>query len=463
MKPLVKSLFFSAIILVIATAFIDLNNLENYANQLIPNYITKNNTPPNNNVTNAGATLGRVLFYDKNLSANNTISCSSCHKQQFAFGDTARLSTGLSGGLTGRHSMRLAYARFATENKFFWDERAASLEAQTTRPIQDVVEMGFSGTNNQPDIDSLIRKLTEIPYYKTLFQFVYGDTIITESRIQNALAQFIRSIYSFDSRFDMGFANAPNLNAPFQNFSALENQGKNLFLTPPNAGGAGCQGCHRAPEFDIDPNSLNNGVIADATTQGVLDLTNTRAPSLRDLFNNQGFQNGPMMHNGILNTIEGVIAHYNLVPQNPNNTNLDPRLAGPGGNLQLNQNQRDALVAFLRTLSSNDIYTNPKWSDPFDNNGNLEITTITSIKENVLDKSFNISVYPNPANSYTSVVLDNGNYETTIYNLAGKEVFSIKNSESITINTNNFKSGIYYVVIKDLNNNISVSKKLLKL
>jgi cytochrome c peroxidase len=126
--------------------------------------------------------------------------------------------------------MRLAYSRFSDEIKFFWNERTASLEDQSTRPIEDAVEMGFSGTSGQPDIDSLIRKLSDIPYYKTLFQFVYGDTVITESCIQNALSQFIRSIYSFDSRFDMGLAAATNLNATFQNFSQLTlNQVMNNF------------------------------------------------------------------------------------------------------------------------------------------------------------------------------------------------------------------------------------------
>ena len=196
------------------------------------------------------------LFYDKKLSANNTISCASCHKQQFAFGDTAVQSLGLTGGLTGRHSMRLINTRFSTEVKFFWDERASSLEDQTSRPIQDHVEMGFSGTLGDPDIDSLVRKLNDIGYYNRLFEFVYGDTVITEGRIQNALAQFIRSIQSFDSRYDAGRAMVANDGANFPNFSTLENLGKSLFLAPPPTG-AGCQGCHRAPEFDIHPNSRN--------------------------------------------------------------------------------------------------------------------------------------------------------------------------------------------------------------
>ena len=105
----------------ISTAFgttINLNSLANYANQAKPNYIVKDNTGANP-ITNAKATLGRVLFYDKSLSINNSISCSSCHKQQFAFGDTALVSSGVVGGLTGRHSMRLVNSRFGTEAKFF--------------------------------------------------------------------------------------------------------------------------------------------------------------------------------------------------------------------------------------------------------------------------------------------------------------------------------------------------------
>jgi cytochrome c peroxidase len=115
---------------------IDLNHLENYAQQGKPGYITKDNTG-SNGITNEGATLGRVLFYDKNLSINNSISCASCHKQSLAFGDTAVASIGVN-GLTGRHSMRLVNARFGMETKFFWDERASSLENQTSQPIFEI-------------------------------------------------------------------------------------------------------------------------------------------------------------------------------------------------------------------------------------------------------------------------------------------------------------------------------------
>ena len=187
---------------------IDPTNLLNYANQAVPAYIRKNNSA-GNIITDAKATLGRVLFYDKVLSIDNSISCGSCHKQQFAFGDTALISGGVAGGVTARHSMRLINTRFADEAKFFWDERAATLEAQTTMPIQDHAEMGFSGQNGRPNLSNLITKLSAIDYYQELFQFVYGSSTITEQRIQEALASFIRSIQSFDSKFDAGRATAP--------------------------------------------------------------------------------------------------------------------------------------------------------------------------------------------------------------------------------------------------------------
>lgn len=352
---------------------IDFNNLSNYAFQTTPTYITKDNTVANP-ISNESATLGRILFYDKNLSSDNTVSCSTCHQQANAFSDIDAASNGVN-GVTGRHSMRLINSRFSNEAKFFWDERANSLEEQTTMPIQDHNEMGFSGTNGDDDFDDLITKLNNVEYYPQLFEFAFGDQDITEQRIQNALAQFIRSIQSFDSKYDVGRTFAPNDQLPFTNFTAEENSGKQLFLTPPTfngngertGGGVGCAGCHSAPEFDIDPNSLNNGIIGILNTTGT-DLTVTRAPSLRDVFKTDGTLNGGLMHTSITN-INAVIEHYNQMPPAFDNPQLDPRLK-PGGNLQnLNMtiDEKSDLVSFLKTLSGNDVYTNEKWSDPFVN------------------------------------------------------------------------------------------------
>lgn len=348
-------------------------SLLNYANQGHPAYILKDNTG-SNNITDPKATLGRVLFYDKNLSFDNSRSCASCHKQEFAFSDTAFVSSGVVGGTTGRHSMRLINSRFATEVKFFWNERAPSLEFQTTQPVQDHAEMGFSGQSGRPGIANLLTKLQAIAYYNELFKFVYGDVNVTETRLQECLAQFVRSIQSFDSKYDAGRALVANDGQPFPNFTAAENAGKNLFLTPPQfngagiriGGGLGCGGCHRAPEFDIDPNTLNNGIIANANAAGI-DLLNTRAPSLRDLVKTNGTTNGPFMHTGALQTLQNVIGHYGTINLAPGNNNLDPRLRpnGVGQQLQLTGAEVNNVISFLQTLSGTNVYSNTKWATPF--------------------------------------------------------------------------------------------------
>ena len=369
-----------------ANGTIDLNMLFNYANQVVPNYINQDNTPNNNPISDEIATLGRVLFYDTNLSLNNTISCASCHKQELAFGDDRLQSEGFEGGLTGRHSMRLVNARFGEEDNFFWDERARSLEQQTTQPIQDHIEMGFSGQDGQPTLDSLISKLSNLDYYNELFDFAFDDTVITEQRIQRAMAQFIRSIQSFDSKFDEGLDQVNNQNANFPNFTNQENNGKRLFL---NNNGAGCQRCHRAPAFDIDDNRDNNGIIGVIGDPNAVDLTNTRSPSLRDLFGPDGTLNGPLMHDGSLTTIREVIDHYNEIEIDPRNNNLDNILRGGnngnGQNLNLTENEKLALEAFLKTLTGRDIYTNEKWSNPFDAQGNINILGGTLFVDNDQD------------------------------------------------------------------------------
>ena len=352
---------------------IDFQNLNNYANQSKPGYISLDNTG-NNPITDSKATLGRILFYDKNLSTNNTISCGSCHKQEFAFSDTAELSDGVEGGITIRHSMRLINTRFANESKFFWNERAASLEIQTTMPIQDHAEMGFSGLNGRGNLNTLLAKLSGIKYYKEIFKTIYGDTIVTEPRIQESLAQFIRSIQSFDSKYDIGRASVNADIAPFPNFTPNENMGKNLFLTPPTfdgsgnriAGGIGCNGCHKAPEFDIDPNSRNNGVIGFVGSN-TIEFNNTRAPSLRDLVKANGSLNSKMMHTGKFISIEAVLGHYNNIPNQPANNNLDLRLRqdGVGNKLNLTTTEISQVVAFIKTLGGTNVYNDRKWSNPF--------------------------------------------------------------------------------------------------
>ena len=121
MKKIPKIISLLGLLFILISGTIDLDNLLNYETQNIPNYILKDNTPESNQISNSITTLGRVLFYDKNLSVNNTIACASCHQQNFAFSDPLVSSVGLNGENTGRHSMRLVNSRFSNEENFFWD------------------------------------------------------------------------------------------------------------------------------------------------------------------------------------------------------------------------------------------------------------------------------------------------------------------------------------------------------
>ena len=341
---------------------INLQQLDNYVGIAYPAHYAsvqnQTNTPTNNAITNAGAMLGRVLFFDKNLSVNNSISCASCHLQSHAFDDSSQFSLGFEGGTTDAHAMRLLNAQFYLGEDFFWDRRAPSLESQTTQPIQNSVEMGFDATHG--GFSSLITKMNELEYYPELFAFVFGSSEITENRVQRALAQYIREMVSTTSKFDTGYAQVFNPNIPngnvgmdFPNFTNEENLGKALFVNPPTQGGVGCIACHPAPSFALVENSRSNGLDMGETTI-------FKAPSLKSVALSTHF-----MHDGRFTTLAEVIEHYNSGIQ-PGPA-LDNRL-NPGGNplrLNLTQEQKNALVAFLETLTDLTTPQQEKFNDPF--------------------------------------------------------------------------------------------------
>lgn len=460
MKKTLRLLSIGLTVSIIMAATVDLNNLFNYENQTIQPYITADNTG-GNEITDLGATLGRVLFYDKNLSLNNTVSCASCHLQEFAFSDTATVSEGFDGGVTHRHSMRLVNTRFAEDPHFFWDERADSLEMQATMPIKDSIEMGFSGLNGQPDFDSLVTKLYALDYYNPLFQAAFGDTMIDEDRIQKALAQFMRSIQSFDSKYDEGRAQVSSDFLPFPNYTTSENNGKDLFVNL-HPEGASCVQCHKPPEFQIDGGLLNNGVIGVAGDPTATDLTNTRSATLRDLVNPNGDLNGPLMHDGSITTLADLIDHYNNVPQDPINTNLDPRLQFAGGDLQLTAAEKQDLINFLKTLTGSDVYTNEKWSDPFDANGDIDIIPLlnASLAE---QKSINLKIYPNPVTTQVKIISDDNIESITVYSMGGKEIYRAmavfyKEHE---IQTTNWDKGMYILYLRTINGKV-IKRKIVK-
>ncbi len=311
-----------------------------------PSPIAADNTPSTNPTTDAGATLGRVLFYDRRLSVNDRVSCASCHQQQFAFSDSAQLSRGFAGARTGRHSMGLANARFYDRGRFFWDERAATLEAQVLQPVQDATEMGLT-------LDQLRTKLSLTPYYAALFSAAFGTADITTERVALALSQFVRSMVSVNSKFDRAFAanGMPNFPATF---TAEELAGQMLFN-----GRAGCARCH-GTNAHISDDIHNTGLDATETDAGA-GRGRFKAPSLRNVA-----VRAPYMHDGRFRTLNDVIAFYDAgVRANPD---LDPRLrAGNGQPLRLNLSavERTALAAFLNTLTDVTFLQDPRLSSPF--------------------------------------------------------------------------------------------------
>jgi cytochrome c peroxidase len=339
----------------------------NYANPVLPAYLQtppiqgQINTPAGNAVSDWGATLGRVLFFDKSLSKNKTISCASCHKQENAFSDFEKLSKGFSGGLTGRNSMSLINAKYYPNGRFFWDQRARTLEEQVLMPVQDLVEMGIT-------IDTLVKRVQAQPYYPSLFTNAFGNASINSTLIAKALAQYVRSVVSYQSKYDQGritfpAAPAPPPNAPFPNFTAQENRGKEIFLSPQNA----CAACHGSETFTA-PGEKNNGLDATIVDRGFGTVTNN--PADEGLFKVGSLRNieltAPYMHDGRFTTLEEVVEHYSTGVKN--HPNLSPQLKLPAGQprlLSLSAQDKAALVAFLKTLTDRTVTTDVKFSNPF--------------------------------------------------------------------------------------------------
>lgn len=343
---------------------VDMNQPLNYANPILPAFyddavLATRNTPADNLVTDKGATLGRVLFFDKMLSVDDGLACASCHIPSAGFTDPNVFSVGILGQLGTKHAMRVANAAFYRGNSMFWDKRAPSLEAQATQPITNPVEMGFDESNG--GIAALIVKMQNSSYYPTLFEQVFGSPDISEDRIQRALAQFERSIISATSRWDQGYASTFNpalpdrgLSNPIPSFTTQENEGLRLFMLPPGQGGTGCAGCHVPPTFALAANSLSNGLDPDETLI-------FKSPSLKN-----AAQGMPMMHDGRFNSFEAVVAHYNSGINA--GSALDNRLRDRAGNplrLNLSNAQQASLVAFLKTLQDSALAEDARFSDPF--------------------------------------------------------------------------------------------------
>lgn len=340
----------------------------------------------NNNMI---ATIGRVLFYDKDLSSDGTISCASCHHQELAFADDVSFSEGVHKNLTSRNSIAIgSLASFNEEYGgqtgsdreeegtpgLFWDERAGSVKAQMEETFANPNEMGM-------DVSNLETIVKSKPFYQALFditQFGFsaqGEQGITKDNILTAIEAFVRSVRSDQSKFDLLAANnnaffLDDFNRDWTGFTTAENNGKVLFANH-------CGSCHGSSVLgngfglglaSIVSTVANNGLDKVYSDNGVGTVSKLahddgkfKIPGLRNIA-----LTAPYMHDGRFANLDEVVDFYSEGIQQHNN--LDVRLRDVNGNalqLNLSETDKDDLVAFLHTLTDEKMITATRWSDPF--------------------------------------------------------------------------------------------------
>lgn len=291
------------------------------------------------------ATLGRVLFYDKNISLNSSIACGSCHKQQYAFADNHQFSRGLYNGYTSRNSSAI----LSSFHSKFWDGRAEDFDEAVFMPVMNHVEMDIFNLN------ILSSKLSRLSYYPDLFKAAYGDTEITVEKIRTALSEFLDNFSSFNSKYDT------------KPLNAIERQGFNIFT-----GKGRCYGCHNGFNFNgYDDSYENIGLEVNYADRGRGKITNDAnddgkflVPTLRNIA-----LTAPYMHDGRFKTLREVIDHYNEGIQDSKNLSWVLRdfsgFSFPIVKLGLTENEKVALEKFLETLTDVNFISDPKYSNPF--------------------------------------------------------------------------------------------------
>jgi len=320
------------------------------------------NLPEDNPFTEEGVYLGRMLFYDPILSIDSSVSCASCHKQEFAFGDPSPLSVGVFGLKTGRNAPALF--NMAYSQKFFWDARVSRLRDLVFEPIQAHNEMAMT-------LPLLESRLKDLPLYKDHFKraFDHEPNVMDMSL---ALEQFLLSIVSKDSKFNQFFpGNNPSLLTASELRGAFIFNGLVDFDENNVTKGADCFHCHGG-ELAQQNNPLMGGIASNGLDPYPIDLgygkiTNKeqdmgtfKAPSLLNVA-----VTGPYMHDGRFTTLEQVINHYSdsVHYENPS---IHPQMSAHGGiQLNLSQQQKDDLLAYLLTMTDTAFLNNPEYSNPF--------------------------------------------------------------------------------------------------
>ena len=324
----------------------------------IPSHFPAMQIPEDNPMTVEGVELGRKLFYEKKLSGDNTMSCATCHAPSLAFQDGESTSEGIDGQLGTRNAMALINLGWNTS--FFWDGRSATLEEQIIEPVLNPIEMHTTW-------QSVVGKLNADVNYKNLFFKAFNTNVIDSTLAAKSIAQFIRTLISGSSKFDVMYKFENNLTLSssetvmFSTITPSEWAGYDLFKS---LNGADCFHCHNGPLMQVQKFS-NNGLDATFTDIGRASVTGSsndngkfKVPTLRNI----AFT-APYMHDGRFATIDEVINHYSFGIQM--SATIDPLIefAGQGG-VQLDAQEKDLLKQFLLTLTDSSFINNPAFKEP---------------------------------------------------------------------------------------------------
>lgn len=313
--------------------------------------------PSDNPLTKSKVKLGRMLFYDRRLSGNQTQSCADCHLQSDGFSDIRTFSIGAEGQPGNRQAMAAINLAW-NHNGFFWDGRAAQLREQALLPIQDPLEMNET-------LPNLVNKLSGIEAYNDQFVRAFGDETITADRIGLALEAFMFTIVANNSKYDRYLRGEETL-------TASEERGRELFFTEynpffPEQSGADCAHCHTGITLEND-DYMNNGLDEDAefTDLGRFEVTDDEADKAK--FKVTTLRNieltPPYMHDGRFATLEEVVEHYNSGIKE--SSTVDPAiLATKDTGLMLTEQDKADLVAFLKTLTDESITSDARFASPW--------------------------------------------------------------------------------------------------
>ena len=328
-----------------------------YSLQYVNNTLPTPNLPSDNPLTVEKVKLGKMLFYENQLSKDGSMNCASCHVQGDGFSDLNQFSTGVEGLEGGRQAMAIFNMAW-NENGFFWDGRAELLRHQSILPIQDPLEMNET-------LENVITKLGADTLYTSQFKRAFDGGAITSLNISLALEAFMMSIVSDNSKYDRYLAGTETLTASEENGRVLFFAEYNEFF--PATSGADCAHCHSGTNFENDQ-YMNNGLDNDA---GITDIGRenvTNDPADKAKFKVTSLRNiavtGPYMHDGRFTTLEEVIDHYNQGIQY--SATLDPALnATTVTGLMLDATEKTDLINFLKTLTDDSYLNNPDYKSPF--------------------------------------------------------------------------------------------------